>query len=69
MTYTRLREFLRGGVTNSDNAGQGGGGVWKSIIWPDILCEWPLTIFGTYLQTKLKNIDIVEHLHAFKIIV
>jgi hypothetical protein len=48
---------------------KGGGGVWKSIIWPDILCEWPLTIFGTYLHTKLKNIDIVEHLHAFKIIV
>jgi hypothetical protein len=41
-----------GGVTNSDNDGQGGGGVWKSIIWPDILCEWPLSAVFQHRQSR-----------------
>jgi hypothetical protein len=45
-----LREFFceawrmsggRGGGHYFGQCRTRGGAVWKSIIWPDILCEWP----------------------------
>jgi hypothetical protein len=54
LTYTRLREFLRdmadvegggGGSLIRTMPDKGGGVFWKSIIRPDILCEWPPTLF------------------------
>ena len=41
-----------GGGPNLDNDGQGGRGVNKFNILPDVLGEWPLRVEKTHIQTR-----------------